>query len=87
MKRVFSSGVFVPTVAFASTRAATLAAVAPIVHPVMAACGAGFMARSAGANVKAEFFGIPLKVRKRRLAMPLFAWTNLPRMRMAGSGN
>jgi hypothetical protein len=37
MKRVFSSGVFVPTVAFASTRAATLAAVAPIVHPVMAA--------------------------------------------------
>jgi hypothetical protein len=38
MKRAFSSGVFVPAVTFASTRAATLAAVASIVHPVMAAC-------------------------------------------------
>jgi hypothetical protein len=38
MKRAFSSGVFVPAVTFASTWAATLAAVASIVHPVIAAC-------------------------------------------------
>jgi hypothetical protein len=40
MKRAFSSGVFVPAVTFASTWAATLAAVALIVHPVIAACSA-----------------------------------------------
>jgi hypothetical protein len=37
MKPAFSSGGFVPAVAFASTWAATLAAAASIVHPVMAA--------------------------------------------------
>jgi hypothetical protein len=37
MKPAFSSGVFVPAATFASTWAATLAAVASIVHPVMAA--------------------------------------------------
>jgi hypothetical protein len=37
MKSAFSSGVFVPAVAFASTWAATVAAAASIVHPVMAA--------------------------------------------------
>jgi hypothetical protein len=37
MKSAFSSGVFVPAFAFASTWAATVAAAASIVHPVMAA--------------------------------------------------
>jgi hypothetical protein len=37
MKPAFSSGVFVPAVAFASTWAATLAAAVSIVHPVMVA--------------------------------------------------